>query len=169
MVGMLESMGEVLTALKTAGDTFKAIGEGTKALKGDGLPHELNTQLLRATEAALDARREQEELITRNRQLEEEVRQLREWDAEKVNYDLVKLDPGILMYRSKPGINSGEPEHNLCATCFNNGDKSFLHVDYHTRVLTGWKCNKCGFEAKSGRGYSVSADNASPHDPLRKF
>jgi len=62
-----------------------------------------------------------------------------------------KPEPGIIMYSLKEGCENGEPAHNICADCYNKGQKSFLQMVNENGGRFTWKCNVCGFSAKTGR------------------
>ena len=89
-------------------------------------------------------------LQTELNELREKVANFESWHIEKQRYSLVKLEPGILVYRMKSDMEYAEPPHELCADCYNNNRKSFLHVTSNRYGFTYWKCNICGFDEKSG-------------------
>ena len=93
--------------------------------------------------------------------LKEKVANFESWDIEKQRYSLVKLEPGILVYRQKSEMEYVDPPHELCADCYNKNQKSFLHITSTRYGFTYWKCNICGFNEKSG-GYEEHEEDEVP-------
>jgi len=109
-----------------------------------------NTLVVEFTGKLMEAQQHETLLIERIRELEKRLMQFENWEAEKQRYQLVKLDPGVMMYRLKQGMENGEPAHEICANCYNAGKKSLLHNMGHGNGLTHWKCHSCGFDEHTG-------------------
>jgi hypothetical protein len=80
----------------------------------------------------------------RIRALEAEVAQLKDWNAEKSNYELKTIGWGSVAYMLKPEKRGSEAPHWLCPNCFANGKKSFLNfsgASVGRRML--YKCGGC--------------------------
>lgn len=86
----------------------------------------------------------------RCREVEAELDRLKKWEADKERYELVKLEPGILMYRIKDAMRGSEPPHEICADCYQKGLKSLLHITGRGNGLTAYKCHACGFDERAG-------------------
>jgi hypothetical protein len=89
---------------------------------------ELQGIILTAQTSALTAQSKQLELVEQKRALETKIAEYDRWEAEKTRYELVEMPPGVLAYRVKEDARGREPSHLLCATCFENRRKSYLHV-----------------------------------------
>jgi len=125
-------------------DLAKEALEVRDAAKVRPIISELHGKLIEAHEAHLS-------LLARIGDLEKEIVKFENWEAEKQRYQLVKLDPGIMMYRLKEGMENGEPPHEICPNCYNNGKKSFLHNIGSGNGLTRWRCESCEFKQSTGR------------------
>jgi hypothetical protein len=95
-----------------------------------------NTLIVEFTGKLMEAQLHEAFLIERIRELEKKLMQFENWEAEKQRYELVKLDPGILIRRLKAGMENGEPPHEICANCHDAGKKSLLHNTGHSYGLT---------------------------------
>jgi hypothetical protein len=89
---------------------------------------ELQGIILTAQANALTAQTRQLELVEQKRDLETKVAEYDRWERERTRYELLDMPPGVLAYRVKEDARGKEPSHLLCATCFENRRKSYLHV-----------------------------------------
>ena len=91
-------------------------------------------QLLHAKEAQMAI---QDALL----ELQREQLRLDRFAQEATRYQLANTDMGGLVYSLKPDDQSGEPPHDLCASCFQRGQKSILQrVGFNTLGCT--QCNE---------------------------
>jgi hypothetical protein len=90
---------------------------------------ELTREIMAAQACALEAQTAQSELLNRVRDLEAEITKLEAWNTEKQRYQLTEFGPGMTAYTLKPGMENGEPAHQLCANCYNAGQKSVMQTE----------------------------------------
>jgi hypothetical protein len=76
--------------------------------------------------AHADRAAEHQAALREKRDLEEELRRVKAEKADLENYALHELSPGVFVYARRPGVESTEPMHYLCAPCRNDGKKSIL-------------------------------------------
>jgi hypothetical protein len=79
---------------------------------------ELQAKIIEANGNAFAAQDERAALLARIGDLEKEVTHLEAWGDEKQNYQLTDVGGGVLAYSLKPGMQSAEPPHLLCAHCY---------------------------------------------------
>ncbi len=82
--------------------------------------------------------------ISRINELEKELVRMENWTAEQQRYQLHQPYPGSFVYRVKPEMQRGEPIHDICAQCYQQGIKSILQF---TGIEKGWhkySCHRCG-------------------------
>jgi hypothetical protein len=86
---------------------------------------------------------EQMDMELRVRGLEDEIKALKGNQADFARYALVELSHGVYAFRLKPEAANGEPEHMLCTSCYQKGNKSILTLA--TRGTTGdiYGCQAC--------------------------
>jgi hypothetical protein len=133
-LGMFKSMLDMARGLKEMND----------AATRNAAAIELQTQILAAQE-------QQATLIERVRQLEQEVARFETWEAEKQRYKLEQLPPGVFVYSLKPEMAQGEPQHQICAKCYQHGKKAFLHSGGRSaNSRERLTCNECGTTAYVG-------------------
>lgn len=99
---------------------------------------ELNAKILSAQTSALAANVDQFALLERVRELEEEVRRAKAWEAEKEKYELCRHEPGIHTRRLKANASGGEIPHEICTNCYSVQKVSPLHIvegAYRTKEL----------------------------------
>lgn len=61
-----------------------------------------------------------------NRDLEEQIRQIKNWEAESQRYELARPYNGVTVYALKKSMSNGQIPHYICASCYENGEKSVL-------------------------------------------
>ena len=102
-----------------------------------------------AQASALAAQEDQFALLNQVRELEGQIAEMEDWEAERQRYELKAVHSGAFAYVVKPEVQGTEPPHWLCAACFHNRKKSILQKagrapnDAHSRV---WKCPNCKSE-----------------------
>lgn len=106
---------------------------------------ELQSVVLDALEKAIAAREAQTEQSERIHALETEVARLKNWDAEKEDYELKKCGEGSVAYMLKPEKRGSEPPYLLCPNCFTKGQKSFLaSTGKNEGRGSTYNCSACG-------------------------
>ena len=106
---------------------------------------EMNTVILTAQRHALAAQAREMELTNRISKCEEEVMQLKDWNVEKVDYELQSIGGTAFAYMMKEGVKTSKPKRWLCQPCFENAKKSVLQGKEHPITGRGrfWACNSC--------------------------
>jgi Zn finger protein HypA/HybF involved in hydrogenase expression len=117
--GAFSSLGAAVAIVKglNAASTQAAVDEAKIALQG---------HLLEAQQAIFAAQAMQVDQSRRIAELEAEISRLQSWEAEKARYELKQFTSGALAYVLRADAANGEPDHQLCPHCFQNGAKSFL-------------------------------------------
>jgi hypothetical protein len=139
--------------INAAVQSAKALFEIVKANKGlaeyneiVAAVSEVNTKLMGATAVALASQEKQSVLTNRVRDLENELVKLENWNREAERYQLTEVCTGVFNLTVKPGMENGEPQHKLCAACFNKKQKGYLQRSDFNMQGTHYKCDCCGFE-----------------------
>lgn len=142
------------SALKAAYDLSKAAIGAHDAAAIRAKVSELQGEISSAIASAIAAQTDQLAMLKRVVDLEKEIADLEAWEAEKSRYELVRFDPGILVYSLKPDDEKGEPPHYLCAACYTNGRKSFLQATTELKMrLRFHVCPTC----KTGYAFGPEA------------
>ena len=100
----------------------------TKA-EQDAVKLELNSALLELQGKISDIQIRYQHLLETNESLKQRIATYERWEQESSRYSLQEIVPGILAYGIKPGFDGGEPKHWLCATCYQERQKSILHLE----------------------------------------
>jgi hypothetical protein len=138
-------IGAGLTSLRAALDITKAmIGlRDAEAFRAKSI--ELQGLILESLDKAIQSREAYSAQLDRVRALEAEVTSLKDWNAEKANYELKDIGAGCVAYMLKPESRGSQPPHWLCPTCFSKGQKSFLNFTGATVMRRNvYKCASCG-------------------------
>lgn len=122
---------------------------GLHASLGDKVPtkvrEQINATLVEVTQiqAALVAAQQREtQLTNRCQELEGDLRGMNDWKSIKARYTLTEIDGSAFVYMLKPEhvADGTEPQHWLCARCFEDGKKSHLQ---RTESVRQWSCPRC--------------------------
>ena len=138
-----------LSAIKTAFDLARGLKDIHDAANRNAAVIELQDKILTAQQA-------QSALIERIRDLEAEVASFESWEAQKNRYKLEKLPPSIFVYTLKPEMASGEPEHHICAKCYEHRKRSILHGMGKEGGIETFHCRECDSKFYIGSFESIS-------------
>jgi hypothetical protein len=128
----MTAIGVVSTSLNTAINIVKAMQGVHDATIIDGKVFELQRAILDTQQSVFAANQERASLIEHVRELEKEISDLRQWDAEKNKYELIMVDSTwVYAYSRKPIPGDAQPHHFICTNCYENGKKSLLQATHH--------------------------------------
>jgi len=141
----MSAVAGLMTSLRSIVEITKAMKDVNDANVIQTKVFELTREIMAAQACALEAQTAQSDLLNRVRELEGEITKLEAWNTEKQRYKLTDLGRGMTAYTLKEGMESGEPPHHLCATCYNNGHKSVMQTETRNpgrcEVMV---CHRCG-------------------------
>jgi hypothetical protein len=144
-----------ITGIRSALDVTKAmVGlRDAEAFRTKSI--ELQGIIMDAYEKGIEAREAHSAQLERVRALEAEIASLKDWSAEKQDYELKNVGDAAVAYMLKPDKRGAEPPHWLCPNCYSKGQKSFLNPT-GAQVGRGWifKCPNCN---------AAPACNYGPH------
>lgn len=136
VVGLVQSVG-VLYDLIKANRSLRNFNELVAAVA------EVNIELVAAHTALLACQKEQLTLSKRVGELEQEAVKLKNWDRERERYQLTEITTGVFAYGLKPGMETSEPSHHLCANCFAKYEKAILQIDHTLGGESLIRCLRC--------------------------
>ncbi|GAA5785103.1 hypothetical protein [Chitiniphilus shinanonensis] len=143
---MLDVIAGAFNALKGATD----ITQGLLALKTStavaAKANELNGIIATVQQQLFAAQADYAAIAGRIAELEAEITDLKNWEEEKQRYQLHELAPGSFVRRVKPEMQNGEPLHDLCTNCYQQGIKSILQYHGVVRHHVAFHCLRCGGE-----------------------
>lgn len=148
---MLDMISGTIGGLKTASELAKSMLDIRDAAMMKTKISELYGVILSAQESALAANADQLTLLKQKGELEARLLQFETWDAEKQRYKLERLEPGVFVRALKPEMANGEPPHQICAACYENGKKFPLQGDEENNGRQKLRCQGCGTVVTVGR------------------
>ncbi|WP_026319262.1 hypothetical protein [Amorphus coralli] len=125
----------------------KAVRDGVRKISGDidqEMRNALNTQIGDLIDAMQDMRERYTAMFNRLCEIEEENRQLRDFQIDVENYVLDEIGPQSFAYSRKTDSLANEAKPHLCAHCFDRKVKSILQFECHKAQTDVLKCNACG-------------------------
>ena len=136
-------------AVKAARDLYeltKSLRESVPAVTEKIL--ELQNRISDVQATVLASQQREFDLTERCRELQEELRRMKDWETEKARYTLRRIDGLAFVYvpeSAPPGIDEPEARHWLCTRCFEDGKKSPLqaHPDLVIYSRRQWECPRC--------------------------
>lgn len=143
----LASFQAAASSLKAMSDIAAAILDLRDEAKIRTKVMELQRAIIEAQSYTLAAQTDGLAQVGRIRELEQRVVELENWAAEKERYELHQVKDGVFTYALKETMRNGEPQHQICAKCYQDGIKSVLQEEHlavgRTRLLV---CHRCGSE-----------------------
>jgi len=140
---MLDVIAGAFGALKGAAD----ITQGLIALKTDvavsGKAIELNQIIAGVQQQLFSAQLEFSTVQGRIRELEAELTRFKNWESEKARYQLVELAPSTFVRRLKAEMANGEPVHDVCPNCYEQGMRSILQKNAVVKGHHSFLCPHC--------------------------
>jgi hypothetical protein len=132
---------------------------------------EFQSKIIDANNAAFSAQDERTTLLERIHELEKEVADFKAWEAEKQRYQLVALAPNVVAYAIKEAVRGTEPQHLICANCYNSGKKSFLNQTAQGSRIDIFHCNSCDERLVINKGSDTprSAAPGTRYDPYGRM
>jgi rubrerythrin len=137
------SITSAINSLKVAKDIAQALLELKSLGDVQAKVIDLQAQILSAQSSALDAQSEQFELRKRIAEIEKQLSELQVLAAERQRYELKVVAPERYAYVLKAEHRGAEPEHWLCANCFDRGEKSIMQLGPHSQYGKQYQCPRC--------------------------
>jgi hypothetical protein len=163
MVSFIES---ITSPLKSAGDLVQGIVEVRDMVKLGQLQVKLQGQIMAALAGATAAQQNELAMGEEIRRLKARVVELETWEAEKKRYILDKLPPGVFVYSLKPEMAAGEPPHQICERCYNEGKKFLLHQGEQRNGVYNLVCNGCRTQLHVGHFRPPEWDGNTGYNPF---
>jgi hypothetical protein len=113
-------------AVRHVTNIAKAFVDVRDEAKRSSLQVELNGAILDLQSKISVIQSSYQSLLDANEALKKQLVEYERWDQNSARYSLQPVVPGIFAYRLKSGDSSGEPDHWLCAACYNKREKSIL-------------------------------------------
>ena len=152
-------VGEVfagLGAIKTAFDIAKGLKDIDDAARR-------NAAVIVLQEKILTAQQEQMALVERIGELEKQIERFETWEAEKKRYKLTDYGGGTFAYALKPEEAQGEPQHRICAHCYESGHRALLQFLHKSEGQDYFDCLRCKTKQAFGLYRATSLpDNDGP-------
>ena len=134
----------MIEALELAKALTKMLGGKSEAVK---LAADLRDVAIEALDSKMRAQEALSQLQARNRELEEEVLRIADWELEKVRYKLKTVSPGTTTYVLDAVREGGEPPHWICTNCYQDSRKSILQYAGREQnaqpMASVWVCPRC--------------------------
>ncbi len=140
---MATFIASAFAGLKEAGSLLKGFNQLKTEAEVAQKTIELN-QIIAAVQSNLfEAQTAYSSAVGRIDELEKELVAVKDWAAEKQRYQLHQLAPGSFTYRLKPSMVNGEPIHDICPQCYQDGIKSVIQFVGYEKNYHKYSCSKC--------------------------
>lgn len=125
-----------LAAFKTLMDTASGLKNIHDATVRDQAVFTLQREILAAQAAQMS-------LVEKVAQLEKTIATYDKWEKEKKRYQLTELAPGTAVYLVKDRSRGTDPVHAICTNCYENHQKSILHIMKDYLGVAHINCPRC--------------------------
>lgn len=117
---------------------------------------EFQSALIGIQSLVASVQQENATLLRQKDDAEEELKRMKNWEAQKQRYKLVAPFAGCMVYALQKTMSEGQPAHYLCAACFQKGQPSILQSTEGRprkeggRIMASFACSACRSEAFTG-------------------
>ena len=140
---MIEYLQLAYNSGKAAFDIAQGVNALSSEVERNSAVVEIQRHVMEGNSNLMAAQQAHSAALKRIDDLEKEVVRLKDWSAEKQNYQLKSIDPSGFAYMPKPELQTGEPPHWLCTNCFEQAQKSILQLKGTSGPMATYHCNRC--------------------------
>ena len=155
----------MITSIKTAIDiatTLKQVADDTD-LKAQTI--DLYNTMISLQTDIMTMQAENHALLQENHYISKKLMEVETWENEKSKYSLHEICPQVFVYSPDQTDESSEPNHWLCAKCYNQGVKSILQLKRQVPSGHYYICHSCGSEicdySKKTRNPNISRNRST--------
>lgn len=84
-----------------------------------------------------------DELVKTKETLEKKIAECDQWTQTESQYKLEEIHRGLFVYTPKHQDEHHQPNHWLCANCWQERKKSILQAEYHHDTAAAYTCQRC--------------------------
>ncbi|WP_229745456.1 hypothetical protein [Citrobacter amalonaticus] len=158
----------ITEAATSAGGALKGAVDLAKEVNALQVDYNVKSKTIELLDKLIDARTGQyalTELLGEAKQriveLESLLEKKKEWDNEKLNYEMYHPITNTVVYVLKPTNDPKFKPHYLCTTCYEAGVKSILQYHSANIAYKILKCHKCSAEYKFPK--NIERENSLPN------
>lgn len=152
----IASIASIAGTLKTASDLVKSAMHLHSSQAFQAKMVELNREIMSAQGSALAAYATQTAMIQEIAKLKEKIAESEAWERQKERYQLTDHGGRTFSYTLKVGMEQGEPPHEICAHCYQQGRKSilqFAHTNAYRQDV--YDCFGCEKQCRFGHQHEI--------------
>lgn len=152
--------GSAATTISTTADLTQKFKDIINGPEPDAL--KMKELVLDIYDGLINAKRDQMQVEHLLADLQQELQKQDRFTTQAARYELTQTDMGARVYALKKDDPSGDPPHEICATCFEDAIKSILQpVEFNTLG-----CSRCGGKFFKSDGQSSIMSVPSGRDDL---
>jgi hypothetical protein len=140
---VINEIASALSSTKVAVDIIRGLRDLEKDVALSTKIFELNNIIIDIQGKMFSIQKKHHETMGQIARLESDNARFKDWEIEKRRYKLVELLPGTFVYRLKQDCAQGEPLHDLCPECYQDGRKSILQRGAPSKNHESFVCNSC--------------------------
>jgi hypothetical protein len=134
-------VGEIFAGL----GAFSSMFNIAKSMKDMNDAHVRNAAVSDLWEHIFTAQTRYAEAVEKLHELEAKLKSFEDWDKEKGNFELVEVEPGIRIYKTKLSAIGEAPAIEVCPSCFGDRHLGILqHQNWNPGRCEVLVCNDCG-------------------------
>lgn len=139
-------MADLITASAALAGIAKTVSEiaaSGDSAKRNSLLIEFQQATIQANALIASEQTRNASLMARNQELEAEIVQLKNWEAEKKQYVLTEFSYGMYAQVHQSNVQPISTAHKYCNACFENNRKSLLQLQLTPNRSKYLVCNQC--------------------------
>jgi len=138
-----ETITVIIAGIKTSIDLLKNLSKKEKSPESLQIISSIQSTQLSLQSDILSFQSEINSLQDKNRQLEQKLSEYENWEITENRYELKEIATGVFVYSKKKNSRITEPQHWVCAKCFQDRKKSILQCLNPIQVHKIFECQNC--------------------------
>lgn len=136
----------MITGIKTAIDLASAIKTISDDVELKSKTSDLYNTIIALQTGIMEMQAQNSSLLQENNSLSKKLMKIETWENEKSKYLLREICTQVFVYESKSTDTNTDPNHWLCAQCYNKGVKSILQLRTKNPSGSYYICHNCNSE-----------------------
>ncbi len=144
-----------LTGIRTLAEFVTLAAKSKKDLDVAQKAAELNAVILDLQAAMFGVNAQNQDLLRRQHELEQQIAEMENWKATAEKYSLIEVSLDVFFYTNNKDQNTTEPSHWLCTKCYEDHKKSIVQRQKESPTSSSefYVCPNCKQEFRFSQGW----------------
>jgi len=150
---MYADIASALTAVKSLSEFLSLAAKSKTDAAVAQKAAELSVVIVDLTSAMSAVQAKNNDLLSRNHELEQKIMEMDNWKATAEKYSLIEVSLDVFFYANNKDQSTAEPSHWLCTKCYEDHKKSIVQRESSIASGTFYVCPNCKQEFRFSPGW----------------